>query len=466
MIINLNRTKMKTNKHIALGLCALALSFASCEDYLDVNDNPNEAIDAPIENVMVSAMVSAMSAHSGEDARLAGMWTQQFTGVDRQYAALDVYNVTSADFDWGKHYYGIIEQSKIVARKATSNIDLGISKVLQAHSYGMLASIYGDIPFSEANQFEAGIDNPRFDGQVSVYAGVQGILDDAISNLQNSTGLTASADLFYDSDASKWLALAYTLKARFYMHTKEYPLALTAASNGITDVSGDWMTSHGTLYNQDMGMYFSFIQKNRVGYMIAQGAYLPSILDPASATSRGNTKTDETARFNDIYLDDPTDIGTLILNHTAMWAADASFALATASETHLIMAEVNARNNADLAAVDHLNAVRAILIAKYSTGTYDDYVLTDFTPITGVADKGKGSVSANLMYEIIEEKYASLVGQIEAFNDVRRTDNLIGLTPKGANGIPQRFFYPQDELNANVNAPAAVSLFIKTAVNN
>ena len=130
------------------------------------------------------------------------------------------------------------------------------------------------------------------------------------------------------------------------------------------------------------------------------------------------------------------------------------------------MAEVNARNNADLAAVDHLNAVRAILIAKYSTGTYDDYVLTDFTPITGVADKGKGSVSANLMYEIIEEKYASLVGQIEAFNDVRRTDNLIGLTPKGANGIPQRFFYPQDELNANVNAPAAVSLFIKTAVNN
>jgi len=41
MTTNLKRTKMKTNKYIALGLCTLALSFASCEDYLDVNDNPN-----------------------------------------------------------------------------------------------------------------------------------------------------------------------------------------------------------------------------------------------------------------------------------------------------------------------------------------------------------------------------------------------------------------------------------------
>ena len=102
---------MKTNKYIALGLCTLALSFSSCEDYLEVNENPNQALDAPAENVITAAMVSAMVAHSGEDARLAGMWTQQFTGVDRQYAAFDVYNVTAADFDWGKYYYCLLYTS-------------------------------------------------------------------------------------------------------------------------------------------------------------------------------------------------------------------------------------------------------------------------------------------------------------------------------------------------------------------
>ena len=468
MTINLKRTKMKTNKYIALGLCTLALSFASCEDYLDVNDNPNEALDAPAENVMVSAMVSVMVAHSGEDARLAGMWTQQFTGVDRQYAAFDVYNVTTSDFDWGKYYYGIIEQSKIVIDKSTAtgnNLDLGIAKVMQAHSYGMMASVYGDIPFTESNQFPD-IENPKFDGQVSVYSNVQDLLDGAIVNLQNSTGLIASADLFYGGDLLKWTKLAYSMKARFYMHTKEYPLALTAAANGILDAGDNWMTSHGSAYNQDMNLYHSFLQADREGYMIAQGAFLPSILDATSASYRGNVKTDETERFNDVYLDDPSAPGTLILNYTSMWAATASFALATAKETHLIMAEVNARNNADQAAVDHLNAARAILGATYSTGTYDDYLVLDFTPTTGIADEGKGSTNANLLYEVVQEKYASLVGQMEAFNDVRRTNNLIGLTAKGTNGLPQRFVYPQDELNANVNAPAAVSIFTKTAVNN
>ena len=463
---------MKTNKYIALGLCTLALSFSSCEDYLEVNENPNQALDAPAENVITAAMVSAMVAHSGEDARLAGMWTQQFTGVDRQYAAFDVYNVTAADFDWGKYYYGIIEQSKIVIEKSTATgntLDQGMAKVMQAHSYGMLASVYGDIPFSEANQFPA-IENPKFDGQVSVYNGVQSLLDDAIANLANSTGLIASADLFYGGDPVLWEKLAYTLKARFYMHTKEYPLALAAAVNGITDAADNWMTSHGdaetSSYNANYNMYYSFLQADREGYMIAQGAFLPSILDPASATSRGNTKTDETARFNDIFMDDPTNTGTLILNHLGMWTAISQFPLATAKETHLIMAEVNARNNADQAAVDHLNHVRAILSASYSTGTYDDYVLTDFTPTTGLADEGKGSVNANILYEVVQEKYASLVGQMEAFNDLRRTDNLIGLTAKGTQGLPQRYIYPQLELNSNTNAPAAVSIFTKTAVNN
>jgi len=469
MITNLKRTKMKTNKYLVLGLSALALSFASCEDYLDVNDNPNQALTAPTGNVMTSAMVSVMVGHSGEDARLAGIWTQQFSGVDRQYAAFDVYNVTAADFDWGKYYYGIIEQSKIVIQQsaATGNsLNQGIAKVMQAHSYGMMASIYGDIPFSEANQFPD-IENPKFDGQVSVYSNVQGLLDDAITNLQNSTGLIASVDLFYGGDAAKWTKLAYSLKARFYMHTKEYPLALTAAGSGIQDVADNWMTSHGdasnSSYNGNYNLYYSFIQADREGYMVAQGAYLPSILDATDANYRGNSKTDETARYNDLYLDEA---GTLVLNYTGMWTATSPFPLATAKETHLIMAEVNARNNADQTALDDLNAARTILRADYATGTYDDYLLLDFAPTTGLADEGKGSINANLLYEIVQEKYASLVGQMEAFNDVRRTDNLIGLTAKGTNGMPQRYIYPTDELNSNSSAPAAVGIFTKTAVNN
>lgn len=456
---------MKNNKYIAIGLCALTLSFASCSDYLDVNENPNQAPDAPVGNVMTAAMVSVMVGHSGEDARLAGMWTQQFTGVDRQYSAIDIYNVTASDFDWGKHYYGVIAQCNVIREKATvtgNNLNLGIAKVLQAHSYGMMASVYGNIPFSEANQFPA-IEDPKFDAQSSVYAGVQALLDEALVNLQNSTGLGAGVDLFYGGTASKWIQLANTLKARFYMHTKNYPSALTAAGNGIMNSSDDWLTSHGTSYNQDLNIYNSFGVSDRQGYMTAKGAFLPSILDASNAAYRGNVKTDEASRFSSIYDNSGADYD---LNYTGMWGASASFPLATALENHLIMAEVNARNAADAAALGNLNAARAILSSTYSAGTYDPYLLIDFAVTTGINDKGQGSVNANILYEVVEEKYASLVGQIESFNDLRRTNNLLGLTAKGSVGsLPERFIYPADELNANTNAPTAIGIFVKTEVN-
>ena len=33
------------------------------------------------------------------------------------------------------------------------------------------------------------------------------------------------SDIFFNGDAEKWIKVANTLKARFFMHTKEYDLA-------------------------------------------------------------------------------------------------------------------------------------------------------------------------------------------------------------------------------------------------
>ena len=49
----------------------------------------------------------------------------------------------------------------------------------------------------------------------------------------------------------------------------------------------------------------------------------------------------------------------------------------------------------------------------------------------------------------------SLFGNIEVFNDVRRTQNLIGVPINSGNKLPGRFLYPQSEMNSNKNTPAA-----------
>ncbi|MEY3961913.1 MAG: hypothetical protein RLZ08_290, partial [Pseudomonadota bacterium] len=43
--------------------------------------------------------------------------------------------------------------------------------------------------------------------------------------------------------------------------------------------------------------------------------------------------------------------------------------------------------------------------------------------------------------------------------DLRRTKNAIGITPYAGTQLPGCFMVPQDEINANSNAPKGGSLF-------
>ena len=88
-----------------------------------------------------------------------------------------------------------------------------------------------------------------------------------------------------------------------------------------------------------------------------------------------------------------------------------------------------------------MNLVRAAHESNY--GGYNAYVITD----------SQVNTTANLLKEILIEKYVSLFGQVEAFNDVRRTSNLIGVPVNNGTALPGRFLYPQSEINSNANTP-------------
>ena len=91
----------------------------SCQKYLeDVNINPNNATDASLENMVTSSMVTFLGYNEGADARIAGIWSQQFTGSDRQYASIGAYNVTTADFDFFQPYIGCAQTADLAIVKA------------------------------------------------------------------------------------------------------------------------------------------------------------------------------------------------------------------------------------------------------------------------------------------------------------------------------------------------------------
>ena len=65
-----------------------------------------------------------------------------------------------------------------------------------------------------------------------------------------------------------------------------------------------------------------------------------------------------------------------------------------------------------------------------------------------------------LKKEVLEEKYITLIGELVAYHDLRRTGNSIGVPNKltgvsSATGYPQRFLYPQNEVDTNSNVPSS-----------
>ncbi|MEO6729322.1 MAG: SusD/RagB family nutrient-binding outer membrane lipoprotein [Candidatus Dojkabacteria bacterium] len=466
-----------------------ALFFASCKKITeDLNTDPNRPVDAPLELLLNGAQVSSILVYEGNLARVAGIFSGSFTGGDRQYLTFNQYISTAPDYDdtWDNLYTGVISQAKLIEAKATvlnNKRVIGIAKVMQAQAFGLAADLWGDVPFSEVAT--EGITNPKFDTQADVYTGVQKLLDDAITNL-NPTGTAVgvspgSKDVFYGGDNKKWAAAAYTLKARFYLHTKQYDLAIAAANNvnALNDASKDMIAPHGNSYLSDFNVFYSFTVYDRPGYLVADGSYASKLLDPTSSSYIGNVKTKEGARFNYIYQSD-INVGGLELNalsndfdgsgpdDTGFFGSDAGFPLVTYRENQLILAEAYMKKaspdaNLALAALNtvrnYYNTTGYVTAGYFSFGkSYLPYLLTDFAP-GGIKNPALTGTTVNqaLLKGIVQERYVSLIGQIEQFNDLRRTKNLLGMPPLTGTALPQRFLYPQSELNTNSNTPKLVT---------
>src|SRR5438445_117605 len=193
------------------------------------------------------------------------MWMQQCAEVDGRF--VDQYaHYTVNEFSWDGNWFqvytggGLIDLRKIEAteRAAGDSVFLGIAKIWEAFDMGVAADLWGNVPYSEAIGSNA---TPALDAQAAVYAAVQSLLTEAITELTSGKGPgPLGADLVYQCDTTtakraRWIAAAHTLKARFLLHTIEanpgtkatiYGNAITEANAGIANPAGDLRAFHST----------------------------------------------------------------------------------------------------------------------------------------------------------------------------------------------------------------------------
>lgn len=461
-------------KKIYTAIISAAVILSSCEGVVEgLNKNPNaieiDDIDAGLYvNTPELALVGVVR---GLDGRMASLWTGQIVGVNNFPLAYYNYQLTESTFDFGG-YQRVITQSKHIQEAAPNNpFYQGLTRVLEAYLFGFYASAFGDVPATEA---ATNVEYPQFESQKSVFNYSQQLLDEAISQLKSVSRATYKQDYLYNGDTQSWIEAAYTLKARFYVITKEYDKAYQAALNGISSpIRSMLFRPVNDNQSSNKNNWWSYSQNAFFGTEDTNGkqSFLFDVLD-----ARHNAKTDETARKAYYYID-PTNA---TINHGKISQLEPE-PLITYEENLLILAETAARTKGFNEGLNHLNQLRAYYDQGGAVNTYfanyaynyDAYTASDFEKGGLLNTNGALQPLRALLREIILERYISGYTEFTPWDDARRlrgsgeTDIAVAIplnTPT-ATAHPERFYYPETEVLANPNTPADPGIYAPTEVN-
>jgi len=457
----------------------LAIGITACDVTDGFDEDPNAPGDAPASKVLNSAEVGAILFQDGNHARVTSFWTEQLNGADRQYAGQDrpQYGLSATDVNnlWITGYADAIGDLTVVAEKAQASgnsLLLGIAQTVEALTFGTKTSLHGGIPYREAVQGNENL-NPEFDPQLEVYNGVIQDLDTAMVNLNEGGISPGEDDVFYQGNADLWIEAANTLKARYMLHVAHvdaepvgqytFEDVYQATQEGISGTPNNLVAPHGQALAVNANPFWQF-RNDRGDDLDATGSYAARLLDENSDLYRGNAKTDETERFSFYFFGEEPDYdmaGNASTNDQPgfFYSRSTDFPIATYVENELIAAEAALHSDQQGfgVALEALNNARSANEQKFG-GTYEDYEEADFQSGGILNPNGNMTQAEALLKEILEEKYVSLISNIEAYADLRRTENFAGIQDSEGevltmDGLPQRFPIAQSEVTGNENVP-------------
>ena len=232
------------NKISVLLILLLGLTFTSCETTdLDLLDDPNQVTIAngTLERYQVAIQVdfkSFVNAMGTNGARLARVEQMGSTNYTNAFEPIDT------NYEWGLAYQKMFSDMKNAEALASNSGELkqiGLMRVLKAYTLMTLVDYYGDIPFSEATDFE-NFPQPNTDNDETVYTAALAMLDEAISFLNDSDSPELSVDFYYGQDAAKWIRLANTLKMNAYVNTRLVDGSAMSKFNTIVN-TGNFISS-------------------------------------------------------------------------------------------------------------------------------------------------------------------------------------------------------------------------------
>lgn len=234
--------------------------FTACKKTLDINTDPNNpAIVAEskllpnVEHLLGNSLATGTGNFQGLSQVLAN-YTHQLTTRE----SANQYGVTGNDYAlqmaWTTLYgYGlntitntssVLNNNDAIIKQATAKGNLkyaGIAKIIKAYTFSQLVDVFGDVPYSEFNQFNGGVLNlnPKFDKGVDIYPALITLLDAGIADIKNETAsnlqVPGTDDVIYRGDVEKWIRAANTIKLKLFVQQRRIKNVATEVNALLTE---------------------------------------------------------------------------------------------------------------------------------------------------------------------------------------------------------------------------------------
>lgn len=489
---------------ICLSIMLIGGIFQSCKKFYDVNDDPNNVTDVSVAQLLPSVTVNIGYMGGSDLFRYSGLIMQQFSGqttnTSQTFKEFERYNINNSDVNnqWSAIFATILADiNKIIpkAEQTGSPHYAGVAKILKAYVYQVTVDAWGDVPYSEAAQFEGNL-YPKYDNDEDIYKDLITTIDAGIADLNAPTSVlepdqnTTIYPGTWSAVKTNWIKFANTLKLRIYLHYSQKDPAFAASQiNALINSGVEFMTSPADNFQMKFlaesgrqnpinsiegGQFRNAFFPNRtlVDMMNAtadprrESYYLPFPYNSSPKTYKGASVLDAASvAYSRLttFLKGSANIGTVVMNadgsitdNSITWSGNSPTRLLTYAEYNFIRAEaaltMGAAGNAQ---TFFQNGITASMTDAGVSGAAVASYIAAHGVLTGTA--------AQQLEQIITEKYVANFGVLmEPWTDWRRTGypsiSPLPVSVAVYDEIPRSIIYPLSETNTNTGVPARPDL--------
>ncbi len=465
---------MKALYYLIFTLACVCLTGCT-SDFENINENPN----APQEVSPEFLLTNVIAAESNENTYNQGLRLNNYLAqfiADVEFERIDRYELGGNSGYWNLIYGLLTDLETMKDLPGYNDAYDGVAEILRSYLFSQLTDMWGDVPYTEAVQFEELNFTPVYDTQEEIYTaaetGILARLEAASAKLQNTTA-SIRGDIMFGNDLNKWVRFSNSLQVRFRMRisnrfTNFSKLQELADSNMLMQSNADnavvpylsaapnqfplFRASTGIYQGIKMSKTFEDILKGwedpRIGVFFnptpesvlagnPEFKGLPNGLSTQTISER-NINLNDLSVMSDRFRFSPDAVDAQLMLYS-----EVQFALAEAVERGYITGD---------ASTYYQNGIQAHF-EYYETEVPSDYFTRDAIALNGNEEEN--------LTKILTQKWVSLfmIGH-EAWFNIRRT-GIPALTPGPDNFnddmYPSRYLYPESEQAANKeNYDAAV----------